>query len=569
MHERDVDAVWAVAFTRVLGDPEGEQIRASQSAWAAAVRAELAGTGVTAGGDVFGPALVDDGFETFVVSRPLVLVQAEDLEQTRQACLAAWHRFVYVDENGDEPVHPGDDAERDTTGDFEDYGFPVPADGWVPVGFDVREREEAVPHIARTCLRILVEELSRRGCLPATLRNPLRTADDDVVDIDSLVDDDDPATAAPAPSAASTPAGDGSDLRRPDWLPPFHRLARSKPGVPSGPVPFVYVAFDQVWAWDPGQGLLKLPGWGRDSGVWCHASHGCLTNDGRRIQHTFVMHRPGQIPPWQETVLATYDLTTAERTLGAVQWGDLRNPAVDDRLVVTTSSPPYEPDRRPDRSEYVKTIAVRQADGAVEPVLKQVGGGGICPDGVPQQLSPSGRGLVVADHDFDNSLVHEMPIVVHLDLVAAQQQTFPAVYLHGSATWSPDETQILVRTTHRDVTGQRPEHEWAVHVLHLATGQMTYIDTKPVNPVDPLTRAPAEVLAWLGHDGLLVQQSSGRRVLLSYQPLWSGRDGHPRVRHPILDLPVAGGAGGVVGIVVAADVLRTDPQSVGWRGTGQ
>lgn len=87
----------------------------------------------------------------------------------------------------------------------------------------------------------------------------------------------------------------------------------------------------------------------------------------------------------------------------------------------------------------------------------------------------------------------------------------------------------------------------------------TRVPTGPIGTQHVERRSEVRPLAWLGEDGLLVSQSYGKRVELSYQPL----DG--TARYPVLDLPVAGRAGDVLGVVLAADVVHRSPWLVGRR----
>lgn len=513
------DQAWDAAFDHVLDDPDGAALRTSQALWALAVRAEYHDAGdVQCAGDAFGPVLAPGGF---VVMRPQVAVRSADPRRTLVACDAAWRRWFLVGDDGVET------DEEWLPGDPDPVGLPAVVDGVVLLGFDGREDDEPYPHRARTCLRILVEELRRHACGPVEVVNAVHVPDDDGVDVDELAN----RLTAPVPTAtASPPAADG----RPAWLPAFHRVERSGAGSPSAPVPFVLLAASWMWAWDPDKGLLKVPDLAHEEPAHVHFPAETLSPDGTRVRY---LRYPGPAPTSPPPGFVHYDLASgaAELAEGPATW-TFEAGREGARLYA------YPP--RPDADEVmvarydvaathggpVRTLPIR------DPLTSNH-------DGAAAQFSPDGTRLLTSQLRIGE---HGSYVAV-TDLRTGQHRVYEDVEIVGSVSWSPDGTRCLVGRSS------------ACFVLDLESGDTTPIPVWPIGSQRGPGVGPVRPLAWLGPEGFLVVQRHGRRIQLAYQPL-DGSD-----RYPVLDIPVPGKAGDYLGVLVAADVAHQAPWRVGRR----
>ncbi|GIG38165.1 WD40 repeat domain-containing protein [Cellulomonas pakistanensis] len=403
-------------------------------------------------------------------------------------------------------------------------------DGLVVLGFDGREDDEPYPHRALTCLRILVEELRRHGCTPAELINAARVSDDDVAEIEALAS----RLADPAPAAGSVPGGAGAG--RPTWLPPFHRVERTRAGSPAAPVPFVLLADGWVWAWDPDVGLLKVPDLAQEEPAhqvfWMEA----LSPDGTRVSYIrFPGHREGSPPPG----FVHYDLATGSTELAT-------GPSAAHVFAAAPDGPHLyasPPERAADGSVGCRfdVAATPDTPATTLPLRDTLTGNH---DGAAAQFSPGGDRLLTSHVRSADSTRY----VAVTDLSTGQHRVIENRDVAGSVAWSPDGTRILVG---------RSSARW---VLDLATGDETVVPVWPIGSRAPQRGGEIRPLAWLGSDGLLMGQRYGRRIELSYQPLDASD------RYPVLDVPVPGKAGDFLGLVLAADVVHRAPWLVGFRG---
>lgn len=514
------DQPWEAAFDQVLDDPDGAAVRVSQARWALAVRAEYGDADdVRCAGDAFGPVLTSGGF---VVMRPLVAVRSPDPRRAVVACDAAWRRWFLVGDDGVET------DEEWLPGDPDPVGLPAVVDGAVVLGFDGREDDEPYPHRARTCLRILVEELRRRGCGPVEIVNAAHAPDDDGVDVDEL------ANRLGEPSATdASPAAGG----RPAWLPAFHRVERTGAGSPSAPVPFVLLAAGWVWAWDPEKGLLKVPDLAHEEEAHVHFRPETLSPDGTRVGYLrYPGHAPGSPPPG----FVHYELApgAAELATGPAAWtfdAGRKGP----RLVAYPAEPGADGvvtaryDVAATLGGPVRTLPIQ------DPLT-------VNRDGAAAQFSPDGTRLLTSHFRIGR---HGSYVAV-TDLRSGQSRVHEGMQIVGSVAWSPDGTRCLVGRSS------------ARFVLDLDSGATIPIPTWPIGSQRGPGVAQVQPLAWLGAEGVLVTQPHGRRIQLAYQPI-DGTD-----RYPVLDLPVPGKAGDFLGVILAADVAHRSPWLVGRRDRG-
>ncbi len=515
---------WDAAIRHVIDDPDGSSVRRSQALWARAVHAELDGApDVTVAGDVFGPALTPGGR---VLMRPVVGVRSADPARTRDACDVAWRRFTLVDHDGVEV-----DAEW-SLGVPDPVAYPHVMDGVVVLGFDAGEDEEPYPHRARTCLRILVEELRRHGCVPAQLVNVAGVPDDDGVDVEALADQL-PDLAAVAPSASS---GSGDD--RPGWLPAFHRIDRTTVGSPSGPVPFLLRAAGWAFAWDTEAGLLKLPDRVREDHRRVIFPMHPLTPDGTRMWYWryYLAQDVSGLPSGR----VAYHLASGEAEVMPVAAGEVYEAGPHGpylyRIPFSSSDwrTRYEVVTSPDASPLVFDTE--------DPLVSNH-------DGAAAQFSPDGRQLLTSHQRVRSQVGQATTYLLRTDLRTGRQRTYEDVRLAGSASWDPTGTRCLVG------------HGSARWVLDLDSEETTPVPAWHLGPGPLERRSDAEAIAWLGADGFLTTQRYGRRIELAYQPL----DGS--ARYPVLDLPIPGGARNFMGVIAAADVVHRTPWLVGRRQT--
>ncbi len=510
------EVAWRAAAAQVVEDVDGAAIARSQRLWAAAVAASFpAEQGIQCDGAAFGPVLLPGGR---VVHRPAVAVVAEDVVRALEACRAAWGRFQRVDVDGIE--HPDDGG-----GEAPDpFGDPAVAGGRVLVGVDTRRDPEPYPYRARACLLILAEELRAYGCTPCsvtTVHVPGTAGSDDARAERRRV---------PAPRRASGPWDEArtEGVGPPGWLPAFHRVERPRTGLPTGPVPFVMVARGWALAWDPQEGLLALPGreeevFGRVTIRW-----DCLAASGA-VLHYERGPGPGSGDPLPGYV--EYDLVTGRKRL--VPYGP--NVAAADggwpRL------------RHEWRSERQRLVVVRSVEEDPDGGLPLPASAGLMGDltGPLAQFSPDGTALLTSHAGAEG------PFVVVTDVASGTTRSFEGLQVSGSASWSPDGTRCLVTSGPQQA-------------LDVRTGERATLDGRRFASDDIPGRGEARALGWLDDDGVLVRQSYGRRVRLSYQPL------DAKVRFPILDLPTPGSSAYDTPVYMASDVVCRSPASVGLVG---
>ncbi|MFS0699964.1 hypothetical protein AB6N24_08325 [Cellulomonas sp. 179-A 4D5 NHS] len=509
------DDVWRAALECAAGDPEGEEIRRSQGLWALAVRTEWPDPDVRCGGDVFGPVLTPG---EFVAMRCWVRVEADDLARTRHACDVAWRRWTGVDDDGFEVgLDPEDEA-------LDPFGYPDMDGGSVVLAFDARDDEDPFPDRARTCLRILVEELRRHGCTPVRLTNLLHLPDDEGVDVEALADE---LAAAGEPRPVERRAA-----VRPDWLPAFHEVDRARAGRPDGPVPFVLLANGNARAWDPHRGLLTLPRAEPDadaSSVVMELTS--LSADGTSL------HYRRRASPESETWTLTrgrLEVRSGAVTLATDIATDVYDsPAGDLRLEVERPPRGVTPEDMHSRYRLVDRSGVSR-DLPLRDLLAPTDAGPAA------QFSPSGRLLVTSHHRPTDSRAY----LVRTDLATGQSQEYlDRAWLRGNPAWSPDETRLLVQNGNDPV------------VLDLATGRREDVPVDRLGPDDPGPGRWAP-LGWLDDHGLLMTLRHGRRLRLAYQSV------HDATRHHVLDIPVAA-PDNTLGLTLATTLLRESPHLIG------
>jgi hypothetical protein len=490
-----VDTVWRAAIEAVLADPDGEDVRC--------------------GGDVFGPVLTPGGF---VVMRCWAVVSSDDPDRTRDACDAAWRRFARVDDDGAEA---GPDDELD---DPEPFGYPVIDGGDVILAFDAREDEAPFPHRALTCLRILVDELRRHGCTPVRLVNPLRLPDDEGVDIEALADE--------VPTSTRTTPARGSQAVRPSWLPPFHEVARARAGRPDGPVPFVLLAGTHVLAWDPHRGLLRLPRAETEAAAHTVSMNvESLSADGTRLRYG-RQAGPGSTTPgsWGRGSVDLCSGVVSVRPAEAVEVYESHEGGPQLR----SYRPAWDtaPEDRRYRFELLHGSTARDL-----PLPDR-----LVPWSRPAaQFSPSGR-LLLTSHLAPDSRRY----VVCTDVVTGHAREYDGAALVGTASWSPDETRVLIR-------------RGDVHVLALDSGDEQWISDYRLGPDEPTSPDRWDALGWLGDAGVLMSLRHGRRIRLAYQPV------DDRARFPVLDIPATATRSDTLGISLAPAVLRAAPELIGFH----
>ncbi|GEN81455.1 hypothetical protein N867_02495 [Actinotalea fermentans ATCC 43279 = JCM 9966 = DSM 3133] len=511
----DRDVAWRSAADHVVQDEDGTAIAQSQALWAAAVAASFPlGGDIRCDGAAFGPARLPDGR---VVHRPVVAVVAEDPVRALKACRAAWGRFQRVDVDG---IEDPDDGEGEAP---DPFGDPALVGGQVLVGLDTRRDLEPLPHRAWACLLILAEELRAYGCAPCSISSVVMLPGDEP----EAVGRDGRGT--PASHRRPEPGEEVQEsMDPPSWLPAFHRVERPRVGLPAGPVPFVMVVRGWVFAWDPQEGLLTLPGreeevFGRVTITW-----ECLSADGT-VLHYERAARPDHGDPPAGCV--RYDLATGQKRL--VSSGP-------DVAVAVGGWPRLRHDWR---SEPQRLVIVRSADedpnaARALPLTDQLMGD---LSGPGAQFSPDGTALLTSHAGAEG---HHVAVT---DAASGTTHRFEGVQASGSASWSPDGTRCLV--------------SWGPQqVLDVRTGQRTSLNGHRFRSDDVPGRGEARALGWLDDDGVLVRQSYGRRVRLSYQPLHAG------VRFPILDLPTPGAAAYDAPVYLASQIVRSTPESVGFLG---
>lgn len=487
--------------------------------WALGVRSELLGEEIRCDGDVFGPVLTPGGF---VVMRCWVRVETADPATARPVCDAAWRRFARVDDDGVEAAPDLDEEDPDP------FGYPVIDGTSVVLAFDAREDEDPFPHRALTCLRILVEELRRHGCIPASLVNPLHLPDDEGVDIEALASG---LADAGEPRTVARPAG----ATRPSWLPAFAEVTRARAGRLSGPTPFVLLAAGTTLAWDPQRGLVRLaraePEAAARAVVMDLTS---LSADGTGLRY---MRRGGpesMTPGWGRGLLDICSGTVTIEPQSATEV--FESPCGDVRL--EAERPPYGTApgdmhyryRLVDRSGHSRDLPLRDN-------LATVGGGPAA------QFSPTGR-LLLTSH---RSSLSSRSYVVCTDVATGRGREYDVALLLGSAAWSPDETRALI------LRGN------GTHVLDLETGESEPVELGLLGPDEPSSPSSWIALGWLDDHGLLMSLRHGRRIRLAYQQLEGD------ARHHVLDIPATANQANTLGIALASALVREAPHLIGYR----
>lgn len=505
-------AAWEAAMGHVMADADGADIAHSQRLWAEAVAATFPERGdVWSDGAAFGPVLLPGGR---VVHRPGVAVVASDLSRALESCRSAWVRFQRVDADGIE--HPDDGG-----GEAPDpFGHPALVGGQVLVGVDTRADPGPYPHRAAACLLILAEELRAHGCVPCSITSAPRGGGDE-------------GTHGGGPQRRHTVPREyaaAEDVEPPAWLPAFHRVERARIGLPTVPVPFVMVVRGWALAWDPGTGLLSLPG--RDDEVAGRVTirWDCLPAGGTVLHYE---RGAGPDPADPPPGYVEYDLATGERCL--VPYGPN----------VATAEGGWPRLWHECRSDPQRLVLVRASDegrdtGHPLPVTDELLGD---LTGPPAQFSPDGA-LLLTSHRRASGGGQYVAIT---DVAQGVTRCFEGVEASGSASWSPDGARCLVSSGPQQI-------------LDVRTGERMTLDLRRFGSDDVPGRGEARALGWLDDGGLLVRQSYGTRVRLSYQPLGTA------VRFPVLDLPTGNASAYDAGIYLAAHVVQRAPGTVGSAG---
>jgi hypothetical protein len=318
---------------------------------------------------------------------------------------------------------------------------------------------------------------------------------------------------------------------RPAWLPPFHEVERARPGRPTQPVPFILLAGRHVYAWDPDQGLLRLPRAEPESSAQeVTSALDDLSSDGTQMRYR-------RRPPGESLGHGRVDLRSGAVTVAPYSHTEVYEAGPGGPLL-RAEPPPYGTAHEDLHYRY-EVVDAPDAVARVLP-LRDL----LLSYGAPAaQFSPTGR-LLLTSHRCAADSRH---YVVCTEVATGRKvRELDDAHLIGTASWSPDETRVLVR-------------HGAPRVFRLDTGEDTWVKPWPIERDEPTGPALVDALGWLGNDGILVSKRHGRRFRLSYQPLDNS------ARYPVLDIPVPASQGDTLGIALAPAVLCEAPQLIGFQ----
>lgn len=314
------------------------------------------------------------------------------------------------------------------------------------------------------------------------------------------------------------------------WPKVAHRVRSTEQGIPSSPAPWILLADERVWAWDPTRGLIAVDLGGdhrKRSLTWA-----CLTPDGRRVCYELRSLTADRATVYQQVVHSLTTSTSATRS----QTNEHEFWAADGSRLVAT----YEDHDRggvPHASRYV----LHRQGTTQELPLRDVLGYNF--DGATAQFSPDGTRIAVG---------HRMNGTSHISVVSIEDDAvlrFSEVALATCATWNPAATRLLV---------SRREDSYP-RVLDLATGAETPTSEVIQSHQTPPGLRPV-VAGWLSDTEFLVSQVQGRRLLVRVVEEANGQ------HHEILDVPIPVGPREFVGLVLAAATAQAQPSLVGWLG---
>jgi hypothetical protein len=318
-----------------------------------------------------------------------------------------------------------------------------------------------------------------------------------------------------------------TSLQRPDG--PVRPRARS--GRPTNPVPWVMPAADQVWAWEPGRGPIRLTDLDQPLG-WHHEGH-TLSPDGTTIRY---LARSSNLdrPPDE---LRTLDLRTGETTAEPPHRNHVRQvPYTEgtEALVEYTDIVEYS---------LTRPLVHVQHRGVWRRLDSRAPDLGVAATGTLLAFSPSGDLLAVTWRWGHNPF----PMTEVVDLRDGDDTSMRwAVDLHGQAPWNADGSRLLVGETQTDGYISRVVSVW----------DRWQRSVEPVAVLPEHRGQDVEHLSWVDDRRLLSMVTEGRQVSMrSVDPQTGEQEEYATFRRPV-------NRGDMHTILVAPGVVQGDPETL-------
>lgn len=284
---------------------------------------------------------------------------------------------------------------------------------------------------------------------------------------------------------------------------------RRRSGRPTNPVPWVMTAADQVWAWDPGRGPIRLTDLDQPLG-WHYSGH-ALSPDGTTIRYHASSSRLDRSP----AELRTLDLRTGKTTTERPHRNHVRQiPHAEGTEVLVEYTDVID-------HTLTRPVVHVQYRGVWRQLPSRAPDLGVAATGTLLAFSTSGDLLAVTWRWGHNPF--QMTEVVDLrdgDDTGVRW----AVELNGQAPWNADGSRLLVGQTQTDSYLSRVVSVWDRWQRSL----------EPVAVLPEHRNQDVEHLGWVDDRRLLSMITDGRQVSMrSVDPETGEQEEYAVFRRPV------------------------------------